>query len=221
MIGANILMLKKSQNQVQHQTSGNQRSCNQSRCAGVLLHISSLPSSPTNLLAAGVFGTGDFGSTSVRFVDFLAEIGATVWQTLPLNMPHDDGSPYQCLSAHAGNPAFISFQNLVEQNLLNNDDLIFSTDTPQANRNALLAMAYFNYKHCQNAVLQHEFVRFCRENVAWLGDFAVFLVLREKFKHASWSDWPTAYKNKQPAVMAKVKQRFAHEIAITAGCLFL
>ena len=68
-------MQKKSQNQVQHPTLDNQRSCNQSRCAGVLLHISSLPSSPTNLLAAGDFGTGDFGSASVRFVDFLAEIG--------------------------------------------------------------------------------------------------------------------------------------------------
>ena len=221
MISTNILMQKKSQNQVQHPTSDNQRSCNQSRCAGVLLHISSLPSSPTNLLAAGDFGTGDFGSTSVRFVDFLAEIGATVWQTLPLNMPHDDGSPYQCLSAHAGNPAFISFQRLVEQNLLNNDDLILNTDTPQASRNAMLAKAYFNYKHCQNAALQHEFVSFCRENVAWLGDFAVFLVLREKFKHASWSAWPTAYKNKQPAVMAKVKQRFVHEIAAIKFTQFL
>ena len=67
------------------------------RCAGVLLHISSLPA-------------GDFGADATQFVDFLAEIGATVWQTLPLNMPHDDGSPYQCLSAHAGNPAFISLQ---------------------------------------------------------------------------------------------------------------
>ena len=214
-------MLKKSQNQVHQQTPDNQSSCSQSRCAGVLLHISSLPSSPTNLPATRYFGSGDFGSASFRFVDFLAEIGATVWQTLPLNMPHDDGSPYQCLSAHAGNPAFISFQSLVEQNLLNHDDLIFNVDTPQASRNAMLAKAYFNYKHCQNAALQHEFVIFCRENVGWLGDFAVFLVLREKFKHASWSAWPIAYKNKQPAAMAKVKQHFAHDIAVIKFTQFL
>ena len=56
------------------------------RRAGVLLHISSLPN-------------GDLGEDAFRFVDFLARIGATVWQTLPLNITHADGSPYQGLSA--------------------------------------------------------------------------------------------------------------------------
>jgi 4-alpha-glucanotransferase len=31
----------------------------------------------------------------------------SVWQTLPLGMTHSDGSPYQCLSAHAGNPDYL------------------------------------------------------------------------------------------------------------------
>jgi 4-alpha-glucanotransferase len=70
---------------------------NLQRHAGVLLHISSLPS-------------GNLGKDAYRFVDFLQEVGATVWQTLPLNTPHADGSPYQCLSAHAGNPKFICGQ---------------------------------------------------------------------------------------------------------------
>ncbi|MBC7755228.1 MAG: 4-alpha-glucanotransferase [Bdellovibrio sp.] len=197
------------------------------RCAGVLLHISSLP-------------MADFGVDATRFVDFLAEVGASIWQTLPLNMPHDDGSPYQCLSAHAGNPAFINLQILVEQNLLSGDDLRLNKhslqaqalslpDSPsefastylKANRHAALAKAYFNYKHYQNTALQKEFGVFCRQNSAWLGDFALFLVLREKFKHASWSDWPTAYKNKQPAVIASVKQRYAHEIAVIKFTQFL
>ena len=82
----------------------------QARNAGVLLHISSLPSA-------------DLGDDAYRFVDFLAETGASIWQTLPLNMPHDDGSPYQCLSAHAGNPSFISLQALVENKLLQQSSL--------------------------------------------------------------------------------------------------
>ena len=212
------------------------------RCAGVLLHISSLP-------------MADFGEDAIRFIDFLADVGASVWQTLPLNMPHDDGSPYQCLSAHAGNPAFISLQNLVDQNLLSDDDLICNTVAQQAarpqassqpaaslqgqglsakdnlveagtaylkpNRHAALAKAYFNFKHYQHVDLQKEFGEFCRQNIAWLGDFAIFLVLREKFKHASWSDWPTAYKNKQPVEIASVKQRYAHEIAAIKFTQFL
>ena len=54
------------------------------RRAGVLLHISSLPSA---------YYVGDLGIEAYRFVDFLAEIGATVWQTLPINMPHTNNSP--------------------------------------------------------------------------------------------------------------------------------
>ena len=192
------------------------------RCAGVLLHISSLPSLPTDTDD----NSGNFGGAAIQFVNFLAEIGASIWQTLPLNMPHDDGSPYQCLSAHAGNSAFISLQTLVEQNLLNSDDLIRHADATQATshqayRDAALAKAYFNYKHEEHAVLQQEFVLFCRENVTWLGDFAVFLVLREKFKHTSWNTWPTAYKNKQPALMATVKKRYKQEIAVIKFTQFL
>jgi 4-alpha-glucanotransferase len=176
---------------------------NTTRRAGVLLHISSLPK-------------GDFGTDAFQFVDFLAEIGASVWQTLPLNMPHDDGSPYQCLSAHAGRLAFISLEKLVDQGLLSKNDL-----TPEANRHALFNKAYSNYKQQKNANLQKQFVTFCRNNAAWLNDFALFLVLRKKFNKTCWHTWPKAYKNKQPALMSKVKQRYAVDIAVIKFTQFL
>src|SRR5574343_1112940 len=75
------------------------------RRAGVLLHISSLP---------GKGESGDMGQEAFNFINFLHDVGATVWQTLPLGMPHGDGSPYQCLSAHAGNPEFIDIEGLVQ-----------------------------------------------------------------------------------------------------------
>jgi 4-alpha-glucanotransferase len=181
----------------------------QARRAGVLLHISSLPS-------------GDFGDDAFRFVDFLAETGASVWQTLPLNMPHDDGSPYQCLSAHAGNPAFISLNALVHEHLLTKHDLIQQDSAESgANRKELLALAYLRYKEGKNAKLQKEFTLFCQENISWLGDFALFLVLREKFKHISWNTWPLAYKNKQPVLIKKLKLRYAHEIAVIKFTQFI
>ncbi len=180
-----------------------------SRRAGVLLHISSLPSSQPNQNACG-----DFGADAFQFVDFLAEIGANIWQTLPLNMPHDDGSPYQCLSAHAGNPSFISLERLVKDGLLKSFAL-------QANRDEALSQAYNQYKQSNNQHLKKEFVKFCHENVTWLGDFALYLVLREKFKHECWNAWPTPYKNKQPAVMAKVKRSYAHEMGVIKFSQFL
>ena len=51
------------------------------RQAGILLHISSLPSA---------HGVGDLGLEALRFIDLLHNLGATVWQILPINMPHAD-----------------------------------------------------------------------------------------------------------------------------------
>ena len=181
---------------------------NATRRAGVLLHISSLP--------AGDSSTGNFGADAFKFIDFLASIGASIWQTLPLNMPHDDGSPYQCLSAHAGRLEFISLENLVIQGLLNTEDLAHAD-----NRQALFNKAYSNYKQIKNQNLQKQFVTFCRQNVNWLNDFALFLVLRKKFNKTGWHTWPKAYKNKQPALMAQVKLRHATEIAVIKFTQFL
>ena len=74
------------------------------RRAGVLLHITSLP---------GTDKQGDLGQDAYNFVNFLHDSGVSVWQTLPLGMTHADGSPYQCLSAHAGNPELIDIDGLV------------------------------------------------------------------------------------------------------------
>ena len=59
------------------------------RGAGILLHITSLPS-------------GDIGSAK-QFVDRLVEAGQKYWQVLPINQTGYGGSPYGCLSAFAGN----------------------------------------------------------------------------------------------------------------------
>ncbi len=70
------------------------------RRAGVLLHITSLP--PTNTPASD---QGDLGAEAYKFVDFLASAGCSVWQVLPLVPTHEeDGSPYNALSAMAGQP---------------------------------------------------------------------------------------------------------------------
>ncbi len=66
----------------------------QQRRAGVLLHITSLPAA-------------NLGQDAYQFVDFLQASGVTVWQMLPLGPTHSDGSPYQCLSAHASNPRLV------------------------------------------------------------------------------------------------------------------
>jgi 4-alpha-glucanotransferase len=72
------------------------------RASGILLHITSLPNK------AG--SNGDLGRQAYRFADFLYEAGQSYWQILPLNPPCSlsDPSPYNCLSAFAGNIKLIA-----------------------------------------------------------------------------------------------------------------
>ena len=75
------------------------------RSSGVLLHPTALP---------GSFRIGDFGEEAFLFIDFLARAGQSVWQILPLGPTGYGHSPYNTLSAFAGNPVLIDLQNLVD-----------------------------------------------------------------------------------------------------------
>jgi 4-alpha-glucanotransferase len=65
-----------------------------SRRAGVLLHVTSLPS-------------GRLDDDALRWLDFMAEAGLTVWQVLPMVIPDGHGSPYQSESAFAMDPRLL------------------------------------------------------------------------------------------------------------------
>lgn len=171
------------------------------RRTGVLLHISSLPSK---------YYTGDLGVEAYRFVDFLHEIGASVWQTLPINMPHADNSPYQCLSAHAGNPDFISLEALEAQGLLTKDDL----GSLISNKTQLLTKAYLKFMSQAETKPYQDFMNFCDRQVDWLHDFALFLALRTKFNQAGWNQWPELYKKRDIPALRQVREELAQEIAV-------
>ena len=79
-----------------------------SRSSGVLLH-------PTSLPGPGLIGT--LGPSAFRFVDTLHAAGQTWWQVLPLGPTGYGDSPYQTLSAFAGNPMLLSREALVEDDL--------------------------------------------------------------------------------------------------------
>ena len=84
------------------------------RASGILLHPTSLP---------GSYGIGDLGAGAYRFVDWLAEQGQSIWQALPLGPTSYGDSPYQTLSAFAGNPNLVSLDRLVDDGLLSASDL--------------------------------------------------------------------------------------------------
>ena len=57
-----------------------QNKLSQERSCGVLLHITSLPSS---------HGIGDLGSPAINFIDYLSKMNQKFWQILPTNYPEN------------------------------------------------------------------------------------------------------------------------------------
>src|SRR5258708_16438893 len=92
------------------------------RSAGILLHPTSLP---------GAYGIGELGTEALRFCSYLKDSGIKIWQVLPLNPTGYGDSPYQSLSAFAGNPMLISLETLTAEGLIDPNELQSPPDFPQ------------------------------------------------------------------------------------------
>jgi len=167
----------------------------QKRRAGILLHLTSLPSA-------------SLGADARRFVEFLAACGLSVWQVLPLGPTHADGSPYQSLSAHAGNPELIDWLWFAEHGLLPQ----VSARVPVKDRQALLQSAYRALQEGADASLTEEFARFVRFHAGWLEDYALFVVLKRCFNDQPWWEWPLKYRHRDAESLACLRRKLAKEI---------
>ena len=92
------------------------------RQAGVGMHMSSLP---------GSHGIGDIADSSLAFLDTLTEMGIGVWQFLPTGPTAYGDSPYQPLSAFAGNAMLVGLTPLIQLGLLDARDVETLQDLPR------------------------------------------------------------------------------------------
>jgi len=184
------------------------------RRAGILLHPTSLP---------GPVNGGDLGPNAYWFVDFLARSGITVWQMLPLGPPHDDLSPYQCQSVHAGNTRLISLELLVQAGWLHADELRINVlENHSADcRCRLLQVAFNRFKRGAAEEVLQAYGDFLTRNSAWLDDYVLFCALKEVHGHAAWWDWELKYQQRNPLAIATARQHFAVEIVQYAFEQFL
>lgn len=179
------------------------------RRAGVLLHITSLPS----LLGEG--DNGDLGPAAFRFVDFLARTGATVWQTLPINPTHVDGSPYQALSVHAGNTCLISPESLIQDDWIDGplSDQLSADETPGQLRRRCLREAYARFKRLKPGSRERsEFDCFAESHAWWLSDYALYMAIREESGNDAWTEWPTSLRERWPAAIQAARRRLADTV---------
>ncbi len=183
------------------------------RSSGILLHPTSLP---------GPHGIGDLGPQAFRWIDFLADAGCSLWQVLPLGPTGYGDSPYQSFSAFAGNPLLISPDWLVEADLLMGEDLsdapvwpidrvMFGDLIPWKMR--LLGRAYERWKAGRAPHLHSDLERFREEEWSWLGDYALFMALKEKHQGSAWCDWTPVVRGRDPAVIEAARRELSDEIA--------
>ena len=147
------------------------------RCSGILLHPTSLP---------GPNGIGEIGPEALRFVDWMADAGQTVWQVLPLGPTGYGDSPYQCFSAFAGNPLLLSLDRLVERGYLDAEDLCGRPQFPEGRvdygavmqwKFPILAMAAKEF--FRRGTEREEFDGYCGRNAHWLDSYAPFMVSKQ------------------------------------------
>ncbi len=183
------------------------------RRSGVVLHPTSLP---------GRYGIGDLGDAAYQFVDWLAHAGQGYWQVLPLSPTGYGDSPYQGLSAFAGNPMLISPDKLLQLGHLDAGDLenvpAFPNDRIDFGwviswKFDLLKRAYENFKTRATNEQRAVFEKFSHAQAAWLEDAALFLALKETHNRSAWYDWEPEIRARQPDAIVQAKQTLADEIA--------
>ena len=184
------------------------------RSSGILLHPTSLP---------GDYGIGDLGESAYRFVDWLCEQGQSIWQVLPLGPTSYGDSPYQTLSAFAGNPNLISLDKLVGDGLLGRRDL---ADVPPFPRNRVdygwiipyhnqkLAAARRNFVADASPQLQQEYKQFVAENHEWLDEFALFIALKQQHNLRPWIEWESELRRRDETAIANAIQNYADQIEL-------
>lgn len=177
------------------------------RRAGILLHITSLP---------GAGQQGDLGQDAYDFVNFLCTAGITVWQTLPLGATHADGSPYQCLSAHAGNPELINMDwfSIVGWLPLSEKCDDCHRKATKFYKNCLVAKAFYGFLDHASHEDKADFAQFCHNKAFWLDDFALFMALRNEQNQQCWNQWPEPLKQRDADAIKAASLRLKSEIDI-------
>jgi 4-alpha-glucanotransferase len=184
------------------------------RKSGVLIHITSLPSP---------YGIGDMGPSAYKFVDFLKNTCQSIWQVLPVNATSSvyGNSPYNSISAFAGNTIIISPDMLVKEGLLTNKDLepkpSFSEEACDYEevtgyKARLFEAAYYNFKKYRKGKIPYDHNEFYYKNSDWLEDYALFVVIKKHSGNRRWNEWEKGLRDRSPESIESIRRFYGDEI---------
>ena len=157
-------------------------------------------------------GIGDLGALR-EFIDWIAEIGFTLIQLLPINETGADNSPYNAISAIAIDPTTLHLAPGSPEDLTRNDfaDSLSKTDLVGLRRGRV---RYREVKELKQRIFEKAFANFSAHGdekrhqnstvlpgrVSWLRDYALFRVLIEENNgSAAWDQWPQQHRRIESA----------------------
>ena len=178
------------------------------RSAGILLPVSAIKSK---------YGIGCFSKDAYELIDWLSEAGQRYWQILPLGPTSFGDSPYQAFSSFAGNPYYISLDDLVEEGLLKKEEIENKHGTEREidykwlyeTRIPILKKAFERFDN-----KNEEFFNFTTENIKWLEDYALFMALKEYYNGLPWYEWDFDVRMNQEKAIEKLLPKLEKNIEL-------
>ncbi len=179
------------------------------RASGILLPIASLPSK---------YGIGAFDQCAYDFVDVLARAGQAYWQILPMGPTGYGDSPYQSFSTFAGNPYFISLDELMAEGYLTEQELGESGladdvghidyERQYRRRFPVLRKAFERSGIRENK----DFQSFVSENEEWLADYALFMAIKDSKGGRSFLEWEDDIKRREPKALEEYRAKYDEDM---------
>jgi 4-alpha-glucanotransferase len=158
------------------------------------------------------------GKVARKFVDFLQKSGQKYWQILPICQTSYGDSPYQSFSSFAGNPYFIDLEYLCRDKLLKKSECesfdwgksaqYVDYGTMYVSRYALLKKAYARF--LKNT--PKDFDKFCKNESAWLSDYALFMAIKDANGGKEWSKWDEKLRRREPSAIEAAKKKYEDDI---------
>lgn len=161
----------------------------------------------------GDLGVGDTAAVKDA-IDFVAELGMTVLQLLPIHETFGDHSPYNPISSRALSPGYLTLtpedvpgltQGLLDQaapeawlSQLRSGNV--RHESVYALKTQILLTASVHFSSVGDPVLHQEFTAFQEKQASWLRPFTLFrLLVREYEGNTVWDDWRPEHRGLEEA----------------------
>ncbi|MCX7698047.1 MAG: 4-alpha-glucanotransferase, partial [Candidatus Goldbacteria bacterium] len=141
-------------------------------------------------------------------VEWCKEVGFTFIQLLPLNDTGFNFTPYDCQTTFGLDPMYLSLEKIegveIADFVSDIENLRVKFSFPRKNvdygiKQEKLKILWKMYQSIKEIPIQLE--EYEEKNRHWVKDYAIFKVLKEKYREKSWEEWEEKFKFREKDVL--------------------